>query len=93
MNSQSRALNQVAIDNLHNHNIGASDGFDPEQASDLGFEPFDRLVDIIQKQELSPRQVTAARTIGRISCGDCGQVITCRHAGIGQNGKGFTKGY
>ncbi len=31
--------------------------------------------------------------IGGIVCGDCAQVIPCQHAGIDENGKGYTIGH
>lgn len=83
-------LQQVYFDNLRANQIGVTDGMSPEVAADLGFSTPDTIGDVLadfERAEIPARTEKIARVAGKVICGDCAQVIPCRHAG-----DGFTKG-
>lgn len=82
-------LEDAYFHQLRDHRIGETDGFDPKTAADLGFDSPERVAELIGKlgggpETRSPKTKRVADAIGEITCGDCGRVIPCPHAGNGR---------
>lgn len=65
-------------------------GVDPEVMADIGYGNFEDTAILIE--QATPQVAKVAEAIGAVTCGDCGQVIPCAHAGITKSGRGYTKG-
>lgn len=71
---------------------GFSRGADADVLADLGYTPFDELID--QLPALQERQQSIARHAGAVVCADCGQVVPCAtHTQLSARGKIRTVGY
>lgn len=75
---------------------GLNRGVDPEVLQDLGYDTPEETQEIIDMKTDNSEVYSAepvVRSLGRVVCGDCGEVVPCPHAGMTRQGRGYTKGY